>query len=34
MANRTGTYCAFDGLGETDPTSEAISHFLTNTYTF
>jgi hypothetical protein len=27
MANRTGTYVAFDGLGETDPTSSDFRYY-------
>ena len=29
MANRTGTYVAFDGLGETDPTKSDFRYYAT-----
>jgi len=29
MANRTGTYIAFDGLGETDPTKSDFRYYAT-----
>ncbi|ALS25373.1 TIR domain-containing protein [Paenibacillus naphthalenovorans] len=29
MANRTGTYVAFDGLGETDPTKSEFKYYAT-----
>lgn len=29
MANRTGTYIAFDGLGKTDPTESDFKYYAT-----